>query len=100
MGARYDRAPVRSKRSNVVNSLWAAADLPTGSGASGGPWRRSVGSMGHLVELAPDVYAWLQEPPGHDLTNAGVVVAPDGITVVDTLLVPSQAAELEAAVAR
>jgi cyclase len=50
-----------------------------------------------LVELAPDVHAWLQEPPGHDRTNAGVIVAPDGITVVDTLLVPSQAAELEAA---
>jgi cyclase len=53
-----------------------------------------------LVELAPDVYAWLSDRPSHDDTNAGVVVAPDGITVVDTLLTPSRAAQLEAALAR
>jgi cyclase len=52
-----------------------------------------------LVELAPDVHAWLTGPAGHDRTNAGVIVASDGITVVDTLLVPSQAAALEAALA-
>lgn len=50
-----------------------------------------------LVELAPGVHAWLQAPPGHDRTNAGVIVAPDGITLVDTLLTPSQAAALDAA---
>jgi cyclase len=53
-----------------------------------------------LVELAEDTWAWLQRPPGHDRPNAGVIVAPDGITVVDTLLVPSQSGELEAALAR
>jgi cyclase len=52
-----------------------------------------------LVELAPYVLAWLQTPAGPDRPNAGVVVAPDGVTVVDTLLVPSQAAALEAALA-
>jgi cyclase len=52
-----------------------------------------------LVELAPDVLVWLQSPAGPDRPNAGVIVAPDGITVVDTLLVPSQAAALEAALA-
>jgi cyclase len=53
-----------------------------------------------LVELAPDVHAWLATPPGHDRTNAGVIVAPDGITVVDTLAVPSQAGALETALER
>jgi cyclase len=52
-----------------------------------------------LMELAPDVLAWLQTPAGPDRPNAGVIVAPDGLTVVDTLLVPSQAAALEAALA-
>lgn len=46
-----------------------------------------------LIELADDVYVWsgtgcLASP------NAGVVVEDDGITVVDALLVPSQAAAL------
>jgi hypothetical protein len=55
---------------------------------------------GELVEVAPDVFAWCQAPVGADAPNAGVVVAEDGITLVDTLLVPSQAAALEAELAR
>jgi cyclase len=54
---------------------------------------------GRLVALGPGVHVWLQEPPGHDRPNAGVIVDDDGITVVDTLLVPSQAAQLEQALA-
>jgi cyclase len=47
---------------------------------------------GDLEHLAPGVFAWVQD--GGDLAhpNAGVVIDDDGITVVDTLLVPSQTA--------
>jgi glyoxylase-like metal-dependent hydrolase (beta-lactamase superfamily II) len=51
-----------------------------------------------LVELAPGVGAWLQQPSGHGRANAGVVIEDDGVTVVDTLLTPSQAAPLHAAI--
>src|SRR4051794_25982578 len=55
---------------------------------------------GSLEEVAPSMYAWIQRPHSHDGANAGVIVDDDGITVIDTLLVPSQAsilaAELEA----
>ena len=40
--------------------------------------------------LAPGVYAQLADRPGHGAANAAVVVDADGITVVDTLMVPSQ----------
>jgi len=50
--------------------------------------------------LFPGVYAQLAGLHGHGHTNAGAVVDDDGITVVDTLMVPSQwrpfAAELAA----
>lgn len=46
--------------------------------------------MGQLLELADGVYAWIQQDPGHGRPNAGVVVDEDGITLVDTLMVPSQ----------
>ena len=50
--------------------------------------------------LAPGVYAWLADEPGHGRANAGVVVDEDGITLIDTLAVASQwdpfAAEVEA----
>jgi len=36
------------------------------------------------------VYAWLQVPSGSGVTNAGVFIDADGITVIDTLLAPSQ----------
>jgi glyoxylase-like metal-dependent hydrolase (beta-lactamase superfamily II) len=45
------------------------------------------------------VYAWLEEPHGIGRPNAGVVVDEDGLTVVDTLMVPSQSVRLAAAVA-
>ena len=43
-----------------------------------------------LVNLAPGVYAWLQEPSGHGVPNAGLVLEADGATVIDSLCVPSQ----------
>lgn len=51
-----------------------------------------------LEPLSDGVSAWVQAPPGHDRPNAGVVVEDDGITVVDTLVVPSQATALQVAV--
>lgn len=60
--------------------------------------------MADLVPLGPGVYAWLQETEGLPAgaaglarPNAGVIVEDDGVTVVDTLLVPSQTRELVAA---
>jgi glyoxylase-like metal-dependent hydrolase (beta-lactamase superfamily II) len=53
-----------------------------------------------LVELATGVYAWLQSPPGHDRTNVGVILDDDGITVVDTLMTPSQTDPLVAVLER
>ncbi|MEZ5141220.1 MAG: MBL fold metallo-hydrolase [Acidimicrobiales bacterium] len=52
-----------------------------------------------LEQVADGVFAWLQRPPGHSTTNAGVVVDDDGLTVIDTLCVPSQSAALAAALA-
>lgn len=40
--------------------------------------------------LDTGVYAWLETPHGFGRPNAGVVVDADGITVIDTLLEPSQ----------
>lgn len=57
-------------------------------------------SSGSLVHLATGVYAWLQEPAGHDRTNAGVILDDDGVTVVDTLMTPSQTEPLVAALER
>lgn len=48
--------------------------------------------------LAPGIYAELADAPGHGRTNAGVVVDADGVTVVDTLLAPSQWGPFRAAV--
>jgi glyoxylase-like metal-dependent hydrolase (beta-lactamase superfamily II) len=42
--------------------------------------------------LVPGVYAWLTQPSGPGGANAGVVVDEDGVTVIDTLLAPSQSA--------
>ncbi|MGH9278345.1 MAG: MBL fold metallo-hydrolase [Acidimicrobiales bacterium] len=52
-----------------------------------------------LIALAPGVSAWLAESAGVGRANAGVVVDEDGVTVIDTLMVPSQSARLAAAVA-
>jgi cyclase len=54
---------------------------------------------GALHELAPGVHAWLADDPAVDRPNAGVIVDEDGITVVDALLTPAQAAPLAEAVA-
>ncbi len=43
-----------------------------------------------LLNLAPGVFAWLQERPGHGVPNAGLVLEADGATVIDSLCVPSQ----------
>lgn len=49
---------------------------------------------GSLVPLAPGVYAWLHDEVSHAATNCGVIVAEDGMTIVDTGLVPSAAKPL------
>lgn len=43
-----------------------------------------------LVPLVDGVQVWLGEGDRHGATNAGVIVDIDGITIVDTLLAPSQ----------
>lgn len=45
------------------------------------------------------MYAWLSPAPGIGRANAGVVVDEDGVTVVDTLMVPSQSVPFADAVA-
>jgi cyclase len=40
--------------------------------------------------LVPGVYAWLEQPSGPGLANAGAIVDDDGVTLVDTLLAPSR----------
>jgi cyclase len=52
-----------------------------------------------LTELGDGVYAWLQPDGESGVSNAGVVVDDDGITVVDTLMVRSQWEPFAAAVA-
>lgn len=54
---------------------------------------------GQLRHLAAGAYVWLQQPHRHGRPNAGVVVDDDGVTVVDTLLVPSQSTAFAGAVA-
>ena len=51
-----------------------------------------------LTELDDGVFAWLAEDPGPGRPNAGVVVEDDGVTVIDSLMVPSQAQPFAAAV--
>jgi cyclase len=51
-----------------------------------------------LTELADGVYAWLQPGGESGVSNAGVVVDHDGITVIDTLMVRSQWEPFAAAV--
>jgi glyoxylase-like metal-dependent hydrolase (beta-lactamase superfamily II) len=46
--------------------------------------------MTALAPLAPGVLAWLAERPGHGRANAGVVIDEDGVTLIDSLAVPSQ----------
>ena len=46
--------------------------------------------MPSLTLLAPGVYAWLADVPGHGRSNAGAVIDADGLTLIDTLMVESQ----------
>ena len=43
-----------------------------------------------LDPLEAGVFGWFQWPPGRGRANAGVIVDPDGITLVDTLMTPEQ----------
>jgi len=43
-----------------------------------------------LQKLADGIYAWIQPGGGSGVSNAGVVVDDDGLTVIDTLMVRSQ----------
>ncbi len=52
-----------------------------------------------LVPLAAGVFAWLAESPSLSATNSGVVIAEDGVTVIDAGAAPSCATSLAAAVA-
>jgi glyoxylase-like metal-dependent hydrolase (beta-lactamase superfamily II) len=52
-----------------------------------------------LIELAERALAWIAMEPGHGHTNAGIVLDPDGLTVIDCLLTPDRAERLVAAVA-
>lgn len=51
-----------------------------------------------LEEIAPGVFAWLQPGGGSGISNAGVIVDDDGLTLVDTLMVRAQWEPLAAAV--
>jgi glyoxylase-like metal-dependent hydrolase (beta-lactamase superfamily II) len=51
-----------------------------------------------LEPLGDGVWVWRQHPSGHGRANAGVIVEADGATVVDTLLTPTQATPLAAAI--
>jgi cyclase len=52
-----------------------------------------------LTEIADGVYAWLQPGGETGVSNAGVVVDDDGLTIIDTLMVRSQWEPFAAAVA-
>ncbi len=53
-----------------------------------------------LHELADGVFVWLQPEGGSGVSNAGVVVDEDGLTVIDTMMVRSQWEPFASAVAR
>lgn len=54
----------------------------------------------NLLEVAEDVYAYMQPPGGWCLSNAGLIVGPDGAVVVDTLATESRAQRLRDSVDR
>lgn len=47
-----------------------------------------------LVPLAGGVFAWLADTPSHSHPNSGVVIAEDGLTIIDAGLCPVLAAPL------
>jgi glyoxylase-like metal-dependent hydrolase (beta-lactamase superfamily II) len=53
----------------------------------------------NLIELAEGALAWIATEPGHGHTNAGIVLDPDGLTVIDCLLTPDRAERLVTTVA-
>ncbi len=59
----------------------------------------AAGPFHTLHELAEGVYVWLQPGGESGVSNAGVIVDDDGLTVVDTLMVRSQWEPFAAAVA-
>jgi cyclase len=59
--------------------------------------RRSLPAP-RLVEVADDVHAYVQDPGGWCLSNAGVLVGPDGAVVIDTLATEARARRLLAVV--
>jgi cyclase len=60
---------------------------------------RTVTTATTLTELGDGVHAWLQPGGESGVSNAGVVVDHDGITLIDTLMVRSQWEPFAAAVA-
>jgi cyclase len=51
-----------------------------------------------MVEVAQDIYAYTQPPGSWCLSNAGVIVGPDSVLVVDTLATERRARQLREAV--
>jgi cyclase len=47
-------------------------------------------AAGGLDEVAPGVWTWVQPGGRFGVANAGVIADDDGLTIVDTLMVPSQ----------
>ncbi len=54
---------------------------------------------GGLLDVAPGVYAWIGDDGGSEAPNAGAVIDEDGITVIDALLTPADAAPFVEALA-
>jgi cyclase len=50
----------------------------------------SAAPAGHLEPVGRGVWAWVQPGGRFGVANAGVVADDDGLTIVDTLMVPSQ----------
>ena len=69
----------------------------TTTDADGSAGTRPAG-VAELRPLGGGAWAWVQTPHRHGRPNAGVIVDDDGVTVVDTLLVPSQALALADAI--
>ena len=55
---------------------------------------------GGLFDVAPGVHAWIGGQGASDAPNAGAVIDEDGITVIDALLTPADAAPFVEALAR
>src|SRR5438270_5471574 len=87
-----------SRVANMCSLLYPTSPRAMSSDGVAPRCRGESGDVG-LEQIAQGVYVWLQLPGGLGHANAGVVVDEDGVTVIDTLMVPSQSEELSAAVA-